>query len=79
MANSIHYLGHATGSYNGYNYCSLYLAEKMSASGAHGYVCYKKKYKGDVSALAGLQPGDSVSCTYNRYGDVQGLDLDISA
>ena len=66
----IHYLGYSTGVFNGYNYCSLYLAEKATGSNSHGFICYKKKFRGDPHSLEALHPGDIVSCTYNRYGDI---------
>ena len=75
MSENTYYLGHATGVYQGYNYCSLYLCEPMKSDSAHGFVCYKKKFRGDVSDLSKLQPGTPVSCSYNRYGDVAGVEV----
>lgn len=72
MADAIIYLGHASGEYNGHSYTSLYLCEKMRKG--YGFVAYRKSYRGNRDDLTGLQPGEPIAPSYDRFGNISAVE-----
>ena len=72
-----YFLGVNRGEYQGRPFTSVYLGDEMTREGGKGLIAYRKSYRGESPAgLYSLNPGDTVVCFYDRYGNITDIAVD---